>query len=86
MVNQPAQEFLMTFKDAKREIVDEFERRYLDTLLDRHAGNLSAAERTSGLSRKYLRELIRKHGMFERVLQSRISSLLATLGQQPETP
>jgi DNA-binding NtrC family response regulator len=86
MVNQPAQELLMTFKDAKREIVDEFERRYLDTLLDRHAGNLSAAERTSGLSRKYLRELIRKHGMFERVLQSRISSLLATLGQQPETP
>lgn len=76
----------MTFKDAKREIVDQFERRYLDTLLDRHAGNLSAAERTSGLSRKYLRELIRKHGMFERVLQSRISTLLATLGNQPEHP
>jgi DNA-binding NtrC family response regulator len=80
------EENLMTFKDAKREIVDQFERRYLDTLLDRHAGNLSAAERTSGLSRKYLRELIRKHGMFERVLQSRISSLLATLNNQPELP
>jgi DNA-binding NtrC family response regulator len=81
------EENLMTFKDAKREIVDQFERRYLDTLLDRHAGNLSAAERTSGLSRKYLRELIRKHGMFERVLQSRISSLLASLNNtQPELP
>lgn len=80
------EEPVMTFKDAKREIVDQFERRYLDTLLDRTAGNLSAAERTSGLSRKYLRELIRKHGMFQRVLQSRISSLLAVLGNQPEMP
>lgn len=69
----------MSFKDAKREVVDEFERRYLDHLIERHAGNLSAAERASGLSRKHLRELMRKHGFYQRVVQSRIATLLDEL-------
>ena len=69
----------MPFKDVKREILDEFERRYLVHLLDRHDCNLSAAERSSGLSRRHLRALIRKHGLYERVLRSRIANLMEEL-------
>lgn len=67
------------FKAIKRELVEEFERRYLDQLLEQHRFNLSAVERSSGLSRKHLTALIHKHGLYERVLQARIGSLLKLL-------
>ncbi len=53
----------LPFKEAKGRWVDDFERDYLHALLDRHAGNLSAASRGAELDRKYLRELLRKHGL-----------------------
>lgn len=55
------------FKDIKRELVDEFERRYLGHLLQRHGFNLAAVERSSGLSRKHICTLIQKHGLHRRV-------------------
>ena len=67
------------FKDVKREIIDAFEKVYVRHLLDRHGGNLSAAERSSGLSRRHLRSLMRKHGLYEWVVRSRIASLLEEL-------
>jgi len=51
------------FKEAKREIVEPFERAYLIELLEAHGMNLSACSRTSGLSRKHLRQLMRKYGL-----------------------
>jgi len=51
------------FKEAKREVVEPFERAYLVELLEAHGMNLSACSRTSGLSRKHLRELMRKYGL-----------------------
>jgi DNA-binding NtrC family response regulator len=46
-------------------VVDQFERQYLQVLLERHAGNLSAAARGAEVDRKHLRELLRKHGLRE---------------------
>jgi DNA-binding NtrC family response regulator len=53
----------LPFHEAKQEVVDAFERRYLADLLARHGGNLSAAARDAGLDRKHLRRLARRHGL-----------------------
>jgi DNA-binding NtrC family response regulator len=55
--------FDLPFKEAKGQVVDDFERAYLEHLLTRHAGNLSAASRAADVDRKHLRELLRKHGL-----------------------
>ncbi|HUT78121.1 MAG TPA: sigma 54-interacting transcriptional regulator [Polyangia bacterium] len=52
-----------SFKDAKAEIVAVFERAYIEQALARTAGNISAAARESGVDRKHLERLIRKHGI-----------------------
>ncbi len=54
---------LEPFKDAKRTIVDDFERRYLARLLERAGTNISKAARLAGLERQSLRELLRRHGL-----------------------
>ncbi len=51
------------FKEAKRSVVDDFERRYLEALLRRVGDNLSRASIVSGVERHHLRELLRKHGL-----------------------
>jgi DNA-binding NtrC family response regulator len=55
----------LPFKEAKAQIVEGFERQYLQVLLERHTGNLSAAARGADVDRKHLRELLRKHGLRE---------------------
>jgi DNA-binding NtrC family response regulator len=55
----------LPFKEAKAKVVDAFERGYIDALLKRHQGNLSAAARAAEIDRKHLRELLRKHGLRE---------------------
>jgi len=55
----------LPFKEAKAKVVDGFERGYIDALLKRHNGNLSAAARAAEIDRKHLRELLRKHGLRE---------------------
>jgi DNA-binding NtrC family response regulator len=54
---------LAVFKDAKRTLVDEFEREYLQALLARTGDNLSRASALSGVERHQLRDLLRKHGL-----------------------
>lgn len=51
----------MPFKDVKEELLRIFEREYVVAALERHDMNLSAASRETGLSRKHLRHLMRKH-------------------------
>jgi hypothetical protein len=51
------------FKTIRREVIDQFERRYLALVLERHDHDLSAVRRSSGLSKRHLRKLIRKHGL-----------------------
>ena len=55
----------LPFKEAKAQLVERFEREYIEDLLKRHEGNLSAAAREAEIDRKHLRELLRKHGLRE---------------------
>jgi DNA-binding NtrC family response regulator len=54
---------LTPFKDAKRTLIDEFEKDYLQRLLHRTGDNLSRAAALAGIERHYLRDLFRKHGL-----------------------
>jgi len=51
------------FRDMKREVVEAFERAYLDDLLVRHAGNVTAAAQHSGMLRSALQRLLRKYDL-----------------------
>ena len=53
----------LPYADAKALVLHELERRYLADVLARTGGNLSAASRISGIDRKHLRSLARKHGL-----------------------
>jgi DNA-binding NtrC family response regulator len=68
VASQPAEDGLsvrsdLPFSDAKQAILEVFEARYLRDLWERCEGNLSAIARESGLDRKHLRSLLRKHGI-----------------------
>jgi DNA-binding NtrC family response regulator len=51
------------YRDARKRIEEEFERRYVTWLLACHGGNLSAAARAARMDRKHLHVLARKHGL-----------------------
>jgi two-component system response regulator HydG len=51
------------FRDAKRSVVETFERAYLEDLLRRHSGNVTGAAETSGMLRSALQRLLRKHAL-----------------------
>ncbi|MDB4932768.1 MAG: sigma-54 dependent transcriptional regulator, Fis family [Myxococcaceae bacterium] len=51
------------FQDAKQAAVERFERDYLLKLFERSGCNLSEAARRSGVDRRYLRELFKKHNL-----------------------
>ncbi|AKF03756.1 Response regulator of zinc sigma-54-dependent two-component system [Sandaracinus amylolyticus] len=50
------------YKEARREVVDAFERRYLEALLER-TESVRAAAREASMDRSYLIELLRRHGL-----------------------
>jgi transcriptional regulator with PAS, ATPase and Fis domain len=54
----------LPFAEAKQAVLDTFERRYLGDVLARAGGNLSAASRISGVDRKHLRALLKKHDLW----------------------
>jgi transcriptional regulator with GAF, ATPase, and Fis domain len=54
---------LLPFKEAKRRVIEQFERPYLERLLREADGNASAAARTAGLDRVHLLKLLRQHGL-----------------------
>ena len=51
----------MPFKDAKQQIVEDFEKKYLVELLQKYNHNLSKASREAGIDRKHLRNLCKKY-------------------------
>ncbi len=62
MASDDGQKLLaLSFQDAKQEAVDRFEREYLLRLIESTNYNLSEAGRRSGVHRRYLRELFKKH-------------------------
>ena len=56
----------LPFKEAKGQLVEQFEREYIIDLMKRHRMNLSAASREAQIDRKHLRELLRKYGLDSR--------------------
>ena len=55
----------LPYKQAKRVVLDEFEREYFAELIEKHHGNLSAASRQAVLSRRHLRSLLRRYDLWE---------------------
>ncbi|MDB4962668.1 MAG: sigma54 specific transcriptional regulator, Fis family [Myxococcales bacterium] len=51
------------FKTAKQQLVDEFDRRYLEALLEAHDNNISAAARAAGIERMSIYKMIRRLGL-----------------------
>ena len=52
-----------SFKDAKVEFVEKFERDFLQEVLNRNGGNITHSAREAGIERAYLQRLVRKHGL-----------------------
>ncbi len=52
---------LGSFHQAREEVVRAFERDFLEALLERHAGNLSAAAREAGLARSAFYRILERH-------------------------
>ncbi|MCC6751276.1 MAG: sigma 54-dependent Fis family transcriptional regulator [Deltaproteobacteria bacterium] len=53
----------VTFKDAKQQVLDDFERLYLAKLLERNKGNITRSAHEAGLTRYHLRELLKRHNL-----------------------
>lgn len=53
----------LSFKDAREAILQQFHRRYIESLLRDTHGNISRAAETAGIQRQYLHRLIREAGI-----------------------
>mgnify|MGYP003332824546 CR=1 FL=1 len=53
--------WIVTFKDAKEELIEAFERAYLVELIERHDQNVSKAARAAAMDRKSITRLLKKH-------------------------
>lgn len=51
----------LAYRDAKRAVMDDFERRYVEHLLAKSGGNVRQASRDGQMDRSYLMELIKRH-------------------------
>jgi two-component system, NtrC family, response regulator len=60
----PSQYPLPPFRAAREEAVGAFEKTYLSRLWAEADGNVSAAARAAGIDRKYLRKLLKRHGLY----------------------
>ncbi|WP_220432497.1 sigma-54 interaction domain-containing protein [Saccharospirillum alexandrii] len=53
----------LSFQDAKAEVISQFERHYLEALMNRCNGNVSQAARVAGKERRALGKLLKKYGL-----------------------
>ncbi len=53
----------MPFKEAKGQLVEAFERDYLEQLLTKHRGNVSQAAAEAGIDRNYIHRLVKKYSL-----------------------
>jgi two-component system, NtrC family, response regulator GlrR len=59
--NAPTIDLDRPFIEARQELLDRFERGYLQAQLDRHGGNISRAARAAGLDRMHFKRLLARH-------------------------
>jgi DNA-binding NtrC family response regulator len=52
-----------SFRILKARVIQDFERAYLQTMLDRHGGNITRAARAAAKNRRAFWELLRKYGL-----------------------
>jgi DNA-binding NtrC family response regulator len=55
-----AADLALPYKDARAQLLEQFEQRYLEALLARTGGNVSAAARLARMTRSHLSELLAK--------------------------
>lgn len=60
---KPGVEPSFSFQEAKAQVVAEFERSFIESLLRAHRGNITRAARTAQKNRRAFWELMRKHGI-----------------------
>jgi transcriptional regulator with GAF, ATPase, and Fis domain len=53
----------VTYRDARARAEAAFERRFVTWILQKNGGNIAAAAREAKMDRKYLGDLVRKHGL-----------------------
>jgi transcriptional regulator with GAF, ATPase, and Fis domain len=53
----------ITYREARARVEAAFERQFVTWILDKHGGNIAAAARAAKMDRKYLGDLVRKHGL-----------------------
>ncbi len=53
----------LPFKEAKGQLIESFERAYLQHLLGKHGGNISQAANEAGIDRNYIHRLIKKYNI-----------------------
>jgi len=59
----------LSFKDAKEQLLESFEREYISQVLRRCDGNISRAARESGLHRKSIERLVKKYSLDTRAMK-----------------
>lgn len=59
----PAHSEAASFKQAKQQAVESFERTFLMDLLKRNDGHMSRAAREAGVDRKTIERMVKKHGL-----------------------
>ncbi|HUH05437.1 MAG TPA: sigma 54-interacting transcriptional regulator [Kofleriaceae bacterium] len=53
----------LAYTEARRQILDAFERRYIEGILQAHGGNVTRASRAAGIGRVYFYKLLNRHGL-----------------------
>ncbi len=53
----------LPFYEARQRVIDDFERRALDGLLEEHRGNVTQAARAAGVPRQSFHKLLARHGL-----------------------
>jgi DNA-binding NtrC family response regulator len=61
----------LSFKDAKEQLLENFEREYITQVLKRCDGNISRAARESGLHRKSIERLVKKYSLDARSMKAK---------------
>ena len=51
----------LPYHEAKEQLVDAFEKRYLEDLIERCEGNLAKAARDAGVDRKTIARMLKRH-------------------------